>query len=300
MRPLSAIYAYGQVLVLTTHLSVRGGYQLLWIDGVALVPEQVAVSDPGHGQATVATSGPPFTERLRRPGVGTVTFGAPDRTIAPRSPRPRGTRAADLRPAGNELRRTSFPAAVPAGRSRRAWGPVPGPWPLAPGPYSSQPPYLQPVAVPIIIGAVEPRSIFLPGRGGVSQPARPFTARSCHHALSPGFLDYLLLGRGGLVFVLVVFVLPSIRIIGPTEVGLVTKRFSFRKLPDDNPIAFHGEAGYQADLLMPGWRFKFWVRLRRGQVSLGAGPRRRDRRGRGAGGQGPAGRRQVGRIDEPA
>ena len=60
-------------------------------------------------------------------------------------------------------------------------------------------------------------------------------------------------------FVVVVFVLPSIRIIGPTEVGLVTKRFSFRRLPDDNPIAFHGEAGYQADLLMPGWRLKFWV-----------------------------------------
>ena len=59
-------------------------------------------------------------------------------------------------------------------------------------------------------------------------------------------------------FVFVV-VAPSIRIIGPTEVGLVTKRFSFRKLPDDNPIALRAEAGYQADLLMPGWRFKFWV-----------------------------------------
>ena len=31
------------------------------------------------------------------------------------------------------------------------------------------------------------------------------------------------------------------------------------KLPDDNPIAFHGEAGYQADLLMPGWHFKLWI-----------------------------------------
>ena len=29
--------------------------------------------------------------------------------------------------------------------------------------------------------------------------------------------------------------------VGPTEVGLVLKRFSFRKLKDDNPIAFHGE-----------------------------------------------------------
>jgi hypothetical protein len=62
----------------------------------------------------------------------------------------------------------------------------------------------------------------------------------------------------GIAFLLI-FVLPSIRIIGPTEVGLVTKRFSLRELPDDNPIAFRGEAGYQADLLMPGWHIKLWV-----------------------------------------
>ncbi|MGB2757975.1 MAG: SPFH domain-containing protein [Acidimicrobiia bacterium] len=52
--------------------------------------------------------------------------------------------------------------------------------------------------------------------------------------------------------------LRSFTSIGPTEVGLVNKRFAFRKLKDDNPIAFHGEAGYQADLLMPGLRFKLW------------------------------------------
>ncbi len=62
-----------------------------------------------------------------------------------------------------------------------------------------------------------------------------------------------------LVAVAVILVLPSIRIIGPTEVGLVTKRFALQKLPDDNPIAFRGEAGYQADLLMPGWHFKLWL-----------------------------------------
>ena len=60
-------------------------------------------------------------------------------------------------------------------------------------------------------------------------------------------------------FAVLVLVLPSIRIIGPAEVGLVTKRFSFKKLSEDNPVAFHGEAGYQADLLMPGWRWKFWI-----------------------------------------
>lgn len=50
--------------------------------------------------------------------------------------------------------------------------------------------------------------------------------------------------------------LPSIHRIGPTEVGLVTKRFSGRKLTGDDPIAFGGEAGYQAELLMPGLRWK--------------------------------------------
>src|SRR5436190_870766 len=53
-------------------------------------------------------------------------------------------------------------------------------------------------------------------------------------------------------------ILPSIRKIGATEVGLVMRRFG-KRLPDDNPIAFRGEAGYQAQLLMPGFRFKFWL-----------------------------------------
>ena len=46
--------------------------------------------------------------------------------------------------------------------------------------------------------------------------------------------------------------------IGPTEVGLVRKRFSFKRLAGGSPVAFAGEAGYQAQLLMPGLRFKFW------------------------------------------
>lgn len=54
-------------------------------------------------------------------------------------------------------------------------------------------------------------------------------------------------------------ILPSIHMIGPSEVGLVTKRFSYKALKTDCPIAFHGEAGYQADLLMPGYNFKLWV-----------------------------------------
>jgi regulator of protease activity HflC (stomatin/prohibitin superfamily) len=59
--------------------------------------------------------------------------------------------------------------------------------------------------------------------------------------------------------VVVFLILPSIRVIGPTQVGLVIKRFSFKKLSQDNPVAFNGEAGFQADLLMPGFRFKLWI-----------------------------------------
>jgi hypothetical protein len=62
----------------------------------------------------------------------------------------------------------------------------------------------------------------------------------------------------GVLILLAVVVLVSLRKIGPTEVGLVVKRFSRRRLSDDNPIAFAGEAGYQADLLMPGLRWKLW------------------------------------------
>ena len=64
---------------------------------------------------------------------------------------------------------------------------------------------------------------------------------------------------GYILIALAIIIVPSIRIIGPTEVGLVMKRLGFRKLSEDNPIAFNGEAGFEADLLMPGWRFKLWL-----------------------------------------
>jgi regulator of protease activity HflC (stomatin/prohibitin superfamily) len=67
---------------------------------------------------------------------------------------------------------------------------------------------------------------------------------------------YSLAGFGG--FLLLLILGKSLHKIGPTEVGLVAKRFAVRKLSEDNPIAFRGEAGYQSDLLMPGLRFKFW------------------------------------------
>ncbi len=58
--------------------------------------------------------------------------------------------------------------------------------------------------------------------------------------------------------VLLTILMRSTRNIGPTEVGLVRKRFGSRKLGAGNAVAFNGEPGYQANLLMPGVQFKLW------------------------------------------
>src|SRR5213593_3705586 len=78
--------------------------------------------------------------------------------------------------------------------------------------------------------------------------------------------------------VALLYLLLSIRRIGPTEVGLVTKRLGWRRLSQDDPIAFDKEAGYQADLLMPGLRFKAfliysvrkypWVQVPAGEIGV--------------------------------
>ena len=66
----------------------------------------------------------------------------------------------------------------------------------------------------------------------------------------------VLLGVIVAVIVLIVLI-RSTWVIGPTQVGLVIRR-SGRRNRTDNPIAFKREAGYQAKLLMPGVRFKLW------------------------------------------
>jgi regulator of protease activity HflC (stomatin/prohibitin superfamily) len=87
----------------------------------------------------------------------------------------------------------------------------------------------------------------------------------------PAFLGGLLA-----LFALVLF-FKSIYSVGPTQIGLVRKRFG-AKLPGNNPVAFKGEAGYQAELLMPGLRFKLcliydvtkhpWVQVPAGQIGV--------------------------------
>ncbi len=85
---------------------------------------------------------------------------------------------------------------------------------------------------------------------------------------------FLLIALGAVVLIIL---LKSIYSIGPTQIGLVRKRFG-PKLPGDNPLAFHGEAGYQSELLMPGLRFKLclvyavtkhpWVQVPAGQIGV--------------------------------
>jgi uncharacterized membrane protein YqiK len=59
------------------------------------------------------------------------------------------------------------------------------------------------------------------------------------------------------VVLLGLVIVASLHSIGPSQVGLVTKRVG-RKLDSDQLLALDGEAGYQAALLMPGLRFKPW------------------------------------------
>lgn len=90
-------------------------------------------------------------------------------------------------------------------------------------------------------------------------------------------IPYIIWGLAALLCVLAYIAL-SIRRIGPSEVGLVLKRVSHKKLSQDNAIAFNGEAGYQADLLMPGMRWKSilfyevrkfpWVQVPAGEIGV--------------------------------
>ena len=72
-----------------------------------------------------------------------------------------------------------------------------------------------------------------------------------------GVTGILLIVIAAVVLFGLLVLLKSLHSIGPAQVGLVTKRIG-RKLDGDQLLALRGEAGYQADLLMPGLRFKFW------------------------------------------
>ncbi|MEO8840804.1 MAG: SPFH domain-containing protein [Kofleriaceae bacterium] len=62
---------------------------------------------------------------------------------------------------------------------------------------------------------------------------------------------------GGLVAAVLFCVLFGTVVIGAQESGLITKQYG-SPLPPGRMIATRGEAGYQAELLPPGWHFPLW------------------------------------------
>jgi uncharacterized membrane protein YqiK len=65
-----------------------------------------------------------------------------------------------------------------------------------------------------------------------------------------------------IAFIAVAVIASSVRIVGASESGLVVKRFG-PPLASGRIVALHGEAGYQARMLSPGWHFFLWrVRYR--------------------------------------
>src|SRR5215468_10975283 len=92
----------------------------------------------------------------------------------------------------------------------------------------------------------------------------PSQWRQAHNSEGPNDMDEILrlpatVGLWTIAAALILFIVwRSLWTIGPTEVGLVRKRLSWTNLHDSGPVAFKGEAGYQAELLRPGLRFKLW------------------------------------------
>ncbi len=57
-------------------------------------------------------------------------------------------------------------------------------------------------------------------------------------------------------FIALIFILRGFCLIGPNQVGILTKNMFGKKMPEGQIIARHGEIGVQARTLMPGlyWR----------------------------------------------
>lgn len=71
-------------------------------------------------------------------------------------------------------------------------------------------------------------------------------------------LTYAGYAAGFLAFLFAVFTALGITVIGESEVGIVTKKFSRKNLPSGRVIATDGESGIQADTLSPGWHLFYW------------------------------------------
>lgn len=64
------------------------------------------------------------------------------------------------------------------------------------------------------------------------------------------------IGLGIVAFIVFMFIVRGFCLIGPNQVGILTKNMFGRKMPEGQIIARHGEVGVPAKTLMPGlyWR----------------------------------------------
>src|SRR4051812_30504464 len=94
------------------------------------------------------------------------------------------------------------------------------------------------------------------GRGGTD--GRPDAHQLGHEGrnIMPAITITTIIVPALFAFVLLVLVLGLV-VIGENETGLVIKRFG-KPLPQGRLIALHGEAGFQARMLPPGWHFGLW------------------------------------------
>ncbi len=93
------------------------------------------------------------------------------------------------------------------------------------------------------------------------------------------FSSYPVWSTAGVVLAVAAFVVfAGLVVIREDQAGVVIKRFG-RSLADGHLVALNGEAGYQADLLSPGWHFFLWfwqfkvtkvplVTIRPGEIGL--------------------------------
>ena len=74
-------------------------------------------------------------------------------------------------------------------------------------------------------------------------------------------VGWILLGLA--IFVLLFVVLPGLRLIGPNEVGILTKKMFGKTMPEGQIIARKGQTGILGRTLMPGlyWRPAFSLGL---------------------------------------
>lgn len=69
----------------------------------------------------------------------------------------------------------------------------------------------------------------------------------------------LYIALGVIVLLFLTIILPGIFSVGANEVGILTRKMTGGKLPKGRIVAREGENGLQADILMPGLYWKFWV-----------------------------------------